>query len=160
MKAIRVKKLNSVADEITINISGAKNALLHLIFASLIPSTKTTFLNVPTTLLDYKGAKEILQSVGAKVSEKGEVVTIDTTKITTDTLELCGEQTSKTRCSLMLLVDMLKKKGRVKIGFPGGCSFSEKRPFDIHLEGLEALGAEVTLADEYIEVAYKRREKC
>ncbi|MFT5951094.1 MAG: UDP-N-acetylglucosamine 1-carboxyvinyltransferase [Francisella sp.] len=158
MKAIRVKKLNSVADEITINISGAKNALLHLIFASLIPSTKTTFSNVPTTLLDYKGAKEILQSVGAKVSEKGENVTIETTKINTKTLELCGEQTSKTRCSLMLLGAMLKKKGRVKIGFPGGCSFSEKRPFDIHLEGLEALGAEVTLADEYIEVAYKEEK--
>lgn len=158
MKAIRVKKLDNIADEITINISGAKNALLHLLFAGLIPSSKTTFSNVPTTLLDYKGAKEILEGVGAKVSERGETTTIDTTEITTDTLELCGEQTSKTRCSLMLLGAMLKKKSRVKIGFPGGCSFSEKRPFDIHLDGLEALGAEVILADEYIEVVYKEEK--
>lgn len=158
MKAIRVKKLNNIADEITINISGAKNALLHLIFASLIPETKTTFSNVPTTLLDYKGAKEILESVGANVTEHGEDVTIDTRNVSTETLELCGEMTSKTRCSLMLLGSMLKKKGRVKIGFPGGCSFSEKRPFDIHLEGLEALGAKVTLADEHIEVVYKEEK--
>lgn len=158
MKAVRVKKLDKIADEITINISGAKNALLHLIFASLIPETKTKLSNVPTTLLDYKGAKDILESVGAKVTEKGEDVSIDTTKIPADTLELCGDMTSKTRCSLMLLGALLKKKGRVKIGFPGGCSFSEKRPFDIHLTGLEALGAEVTLADEHIEVAYKEEK--
>lgn len=158
MKAVRVKKLDKIADEITINISGAKNALLHLIFASLIPETKTTFSNVPTTLLDYKGAKEILESVGAKVTEKGEDVTINPVSISTETLELCGEMTSKTRCSLMLLGAMLKKKGRVKIGFPGGCSFSEKRPFDIHLSGLEALGASVTLAEEHIEVAYKEEK--
>ncbi|AXA33218.1 UDP-N-acetylglucosamine 1-carboxyvinyltransferase [Francisella adeliensis] len=158
MKAIRVKKLDNIADDITINISGAKNALLHLIFAGLIPASKTVFSNVPTTLLDYKGAKEILESVGAKVVEKGENVAIDTSKITKDTLELCGNQTSKTRCSLMLLGAMLKQKSRVKIGFPGGCSFSEKRPFDIHLEGLEALGAEVVLGDEFIEVIYKEEK--
>lgn len=158
MKAVRVKKLDKIADEITINISGAKNALLHLIFASLIPDSKTKFTNVPTTLLDYKGAKEILESVGAKVTEKGEDVTIDTIGVNTETLELCSEMTSKTRCSLMLLGSMLKKKGRVKIGFPGGCSFSEKRPFDIHLTGLEALGAEVKLADDYIEVSYKEEK--
>lgn len=158
MKAVRVKKLSKLADEITINISGAKNALLHLIFASLIPDTKTKFTNVPTTLLDYKGAKEILENVGAKVIEKGEEVTIDTAAISNETLELCGEMTSKTRCSLMLLGSLLKKKGRVKIGFPGGCSFSEKRPFDIHLNGLEALGAEVKLADDHIEVIYKEEK--
>ncbi|AIT09263.1 UDP-N-acetylglucosamine 1-carboxyvinyltransferase [Candidatus Francisella endociliophora] len=158
MKAVRVRKLDKIADEITINISGAKNALLHLIFASLIPDSKTKFTNVPTTLLDYKGAKEILESVGAKVVEKGENVSIDTSGITTDMLELCGDMTSKTRCSLMLLGSMLKRKGRVKIGFPGGCSFSEKRPFDIHLTGLEALGAEVKLADDHIEVSYKEEK--
>ena len=158
MKAVRVKKISKIVDEITINISGAKNALLHLIFGSLIPDTKTKFTNVPTTLLDYKGAKEILESVGAKVIEKGENVTIDTTSISNETLELCGKMTSKTRCSLMLLGSLLKKKGRVKIGFPGGCSFSEKRPFDIHLNGLEALGAEVKLIDDHIEVIYKEEK--
>ncbi|KEI35311.1 UDP-N-acetylglucosamine 1-carboxyvinyltransferase [Francisella sp. W12-1067] len=158
MKVLRVRKLNNIASDVTINISGAKNALLHLIFASLIPDTKTKFTNVPTTLLDYKGAKEILENVGAKVTEKGEEVSIDTSSVTIEPLELCGEMTSKTRCSLMLLGSMLKKKGKVKIGFPGGCSFSEKRPFDIHLSGLEALGAEVKLTDEHIEVIYKEEK--
>lgn len=158
MKAVRVKKLDNIADEITINISGAKNALLHLIFASLIPESQTKFTNVPTTLLDYKGAKEILESVGARVNEEGEIVTIDTANVTTETLELCDLMTSKTRCSLMLLGSLLKKKGRIKIGFPGGCSFSEKRPFDIHLDGLEALGAEVKLAQDHIEVIYKEEK--
>ena len=158
MKALRVKKLDRISDEITIGISGAKNALLHLIFASLIPETATKFTNVPTTLLDYKGAKEIIKDVGADVCEIGEDVTINPTKITTNKLELCGEMTSKTRCSLMLLGSMLKKKGRVKIGFPGGCSFSEKRPFDIHLAGLEALGAEIKLADNHIEAIYKQEK--
>ena len=156
MKTVRVKKLDKIADEITINISGAKNALLHLIFASLIPSGKTIFTNVPTTLLDYKGAKEILENVGAKVTGKDDsTVSIEAGAVDTDTLELSEELTSKTRCSLMLLGSMLKKKGKVKIGFPGGCSFSDKRPFDIHLEGLEALGAEVQLNDDSIDVIYK-----
>ncbi|APC97514.1 UDP-N-acetylglucosamine 1-carboxyvinyltransferase [Francisella frigiditurris] len=159
MKTVRVRKLDKIADEITINISGAKNALLHLIFASLIPETETTFLNVPTTLLDYKGAKEILESIGAKVKEKSkDIVCINTKGIDTNTLELSEELTSKTRCSLMLLGSMLKKKGKVKIGFPGGCSFSDKRPFDIHLQGLEELGAEVKLADDHMIVAYKEEK--
>ncbi|GAB4221882.1 MAG: UDP-N-acetylglucosamine 1-carboxyvinyltransferase [Francisella sp.] len=158
MKSLKVKKLNKIADEITINISGAKNALLHLIFASLIPETKTTFSNVPTTLLDYQGAKEILENVGAKVNEVDDNVTIDTSYVSSEPLELCGEMTSKTRCSLMLLGSLLKKKGQIKIGFPGGCSFSEKRPFDIHLSGLEALGSEVKLHDDYIEVIYKEEK--
>ncbi|KFJ43087.1 EPSP synthase family protein [Francisella tularensis] len=117
MKAVRVKKLSKLADEITINISGAKNALLHLIFASLIPDTKTKFTNVPITLLDYKGAKEILENVGAKVIEKDEEVTIDTAAISNETLELCGEMTSKTRCSLMLLGSLLKKKVVLRLVF-------------------------------------------
>jgi UDP-N-acetylglucosamine 1-carboxyvinyltransferase len=159
MKTVRVKKLNKIADEITINISGAKNALLHLIFASLIPDSETTFTNVPTTLLDYKGAKEILESVGATVTEKGnEIVSISPQNINTSMLELSEELTSKTRCSLMLLGSMLKKKGHVRIGFPGGCSFSDKRPFDIHLEGLQALGAEVKLNDDSIDVIYKEEK--
>ena len=159
MKTVRVKKLNKVADEITLNISGAKNALLHLIFASLIPDSETTFTNVPTTLLDYKGAKEILENIGATVIEKGnEIVSISPKNINTSMLELSEELTSKTRCSLMLLGSMLKKKGHVRIGFPGGCSFSDKRPFDIHLEGLQALGAEVKLNDDSIDVIYKEEK--
>ncbi|MDE4957175.1 UDP-N-acetylglucosamine 1-carboxyvinyltransferase, partial [Francisella tularensis subsp. holarctica] len=107
MKAVRVKKLSKLADDITIYISGAKNALLHIIFASLIPDTKTKFTNVPITLLDYTGAKEILENVGATVIEKDEEVTIDTAAISNETLELGGEMTSKTRCSLMLLGSLL-----------------------------------------------------
>lgn len=86
-------------------------------FASLIPDTKTKFTNVPITLLDYKGAKEILENVGAKVIEKDEEVTIDTAAISNETLELCGEMTSKTRCSLMLLGSLLKKKVVLRLVF-------------------------------------------
>ncbi|MDE4996870.1 UDP-N-acetylglucosamine 1-carboxyvinyltransferase, partial [Francisella tularensis subsp. holarctica] len=72
------------------------------IFASLIPDTKTKFPNVPITLLDYKGAKEILEHVGAKVIEKDEEVTIDTAAISIETLEVCGEVTSKSGWSWLL----------------------------------------------------------
>ena len=159
MKTLRVKKLNKLADEININISGAKNALLHLIFASIIPNSKSTLTNVPTTLLDYKGAKEILEYVGAKINEKSEsIIEIDTSPITSEKLEISSELTAKTRCSLMLMGSLLKKKGKIVMGFPGGCSFSDKRPFDIHLKGLEALGAGVELNEDNVIITYKEEK--
>lgn len=148
---VRKKNLSS---PIHISMGGAKNALLHLIFASLIPKSSTSFSNVPTTLHDYLGAKSILNWLGVNVTE------LDDANIVVHHSEIKGEvnipleYTKKTRCSLMLLGALLKKKGKVKIGFPGGCSFSDRRPFDIHLEGLQALGAEVNIGDDAIEVVH------
>lgn len=144
----------SLKSPITIHMGGAKNALLHLIFAALIPKSSTSFSNVPTTLYDYVGAKSILNWLGVTVTE------LDQSNIVIHHADIEGEvnipleYTKKTRCSLMLLGALLKRKGKVRIGFPGGCSFSDRRPFDIHLEGLQALGAEINISDDAIEVVH------
>jgi len=161
MKVLEVKNKENISPEIDIHISGAKNALLHLVFASLLPKSATTFSNVPKTLLDYQGSKDILRYIGAEVRDsEDDSVSICYIAKNSDNqpLEVSHDLTKKTRCSLMLLGSMLKKRGKISIGFPGGCSFSDKRPFDIHLKGLEALGADVYMQEDEIVVSYKEEK--
>ena len=143
---LKVSKRHHLQD-VNIKLSGAKNALLHLLFASLLTEEATTFDNVPSSLRDYHAVCDILQAIGGKVDRKEGVATI-TAPQKVNKIELSSNYTRRTRTSLMLLGALAKKVSLLKIGYPGGCSFSEQRPFDIHLLGFEALGAKVT-HDEY-----------
>ncbi|MFZ9035776.1 MAG: UDP-N-acetylglucosamine 1-carboxyvinyltransferase [Francisellaceae bacterium] len=131
-------------EDVALAASGAKNALLHLLFATLLTDGDTRFSRAPTTLYDYFGAKDILHYLGSQVTESQTGTIIITPASATPVHSIPIEQTRKTRTSLMLLGSMSKHCGQLEIGYPGGCSFSDRRPFDIHLEGLKALGAKIS----------------
>ncbi|WP_235826804.1 UDP-N-acetylglucosamine 1-carboxyvinyltransferase [Facilibium subflavum] len=145
---LKVSHRSNISDFIEIELAGAKNALLHLLFASLLPETATVFYNVSTTLHDYHGVCDILSEIGAKVNQldKSTVQVLPPSQMVDVIVPV--KQTHKTRTSLMLLGALAKQVKSLKIGYPGGCSFSDQRPFDIHLQGLEALGAHIVV-DEY-----------
>lgn len=143
---LKVSKRHHLED-VKIHLAGAKNALLHLLFASLLTEEATTFNNVPSSLRDYHAVCNILQAIGAKVEHHEGTVTIRPPQ-KVNKIDLSSNYTRQTRTSLMLLGSLAKKVCKLSIGYPGGCSFSEQRPFDIHLLGLEALGAKITY-DEY-----------
>ena len=123
-----------------ITISGAKNAAVAILPATLLINGICTINNLPN-ISDVQIYCEILEALGAKITwnNKNEI-TIDTRNITTTEAPL--DLTSKFRASYYIIGAMLGRKGSVTVGMPGGCKLGA-RPIDQHIKGFEALGAEV-----------------
>lgn len=133
-------------------ISGAKNAVLPLMAAALLAEDECVIRDVPM-LRDVAFMKEILISHGAKVTELEEnVLAIKTEDIIST--EAKFELVNKMRASILIMGPLLARKGRAKIPLPGGCAIGA-RPIDLHLKGLEALGAIITVNNDegYVEAA-------
>lgn len=131
-------------------ISGAKNAVLPLMAAALLSEEECIIRDVPM-LRDVAFMKEILSSHGAAVTELEEnILAIETKDITAT--EAKFELVNKMRASILIMGPLLARKGRARIPLPGGCAIGA-RPIDLHLKGLEALGAIVTVnnAERYVE---------
>ncbi|MBQ2835449.1 MAG: UDP-N-acetylglucosamine 1-carboxyvinyltransferase [Clostridia bacterium] len=121
-------------------ISGAKNAAVAILPATLLIDGICTIENVPN-ISDVKKSCEILEGLGAKITwNNPNEVTIDTRNI--DTTEASEELTSKFRASYYIIGSMLGRKGKISVGMPGGCKLGA-RPIDQHIKGFEALGAKV-----------------
>ena len=123
-----------------VTISGAKNAAVAILPATLLINGICTINNLPN-ISDVKIYCEILEALGAKITwiSKNEI-TIDTRNITTTEAPL--DLTSKFRASYYIIGAMLGRMGSVTVGMPGGCKLGA-RPIDQHIKGFEALGAEV-----------------
>ena len=123
-----------------VTISGAKNAAVAILPATLLINGICTINNLPN-ISDVQIYCEILEALGAKITwnNKNEI-TIDTRNITTTEAPL--DLTSKFRASYYIIGAMLGRKGSVTVGMPGGCKLGA-RPIDQHIKGFEALGAEV-----------------
>ena len=133
-------------------ISGAKNAVLPLMAAALLAEDECIIKDVPM-LRDVAFMKEILVSHGAKITELEEnILAIETEDITST--EAKFELVNKMRASILIMGPLLARKGKARIPLPGGCAIGA-RPIDLHLKGLEALGAIITLNDDegYVEAA-------
>jgi UDP-N-acetylglucosamine 1-carboxyvinyltransferase len=130
-----------------VNLSGAKNASLPILFGSLISEGVVELENVPVLMEDVRVTLEILRKVGASVDISGNSVKIDPTKVNDPTLPL--DLVSKIRYSLLLLGVFLNRFGRVELPFPGGCDIGNRK-FDLHIKGLRDLGAEIEVNDEGI----------
>ena len=125
-----------------VNISGAKNAAVAILPATLLINGVCTINNVPN-ISDVKIYCEILKTLGAKIIwNSTNELTIDTTNVITTTAPL--DLTSKFRASYYLLGSLLSRFGEATVGMPGGCKLGA-RPIDQHIKGFEALGAEVDL---------------
>ncbi len=131
-------------------VSGAKNAVLPLMAAALLAEQECIIRDVPM-LRDVAFMKEILISHGAKITELEENILAIETKDITST-EAKFELVNKMRASILIMGPLLARKGRAKIPLPGGCAIGA-RPIDLHLKGLEALGAVINVNDDegYVE---------
>ncbi|MCH7619411.1 MAG: UDP-N-acetylglucosamine 1-carboxyvinyltransferase [Candidatus Marinimicrobia bacterium] len=130
----------------TIRVSGAKNAVLPLMAAALLAEGKSVIRNVPD-LRDTRTMAKLLSIIGADVVFENGVMEIDASGANNP--EAPYELVKTMRASFYVLGPLTARFGRARISLPGGCAWGP-RPVDLHLKGMEALGAKVTLDDGYI----------
>lgn len=130
-----------------ISIQGAKNSVLPILAASVISGKVSTITNIPK-LRDVDMMIKILDSIGARVSIDGNIVTIDSSTI--DKIALPEELVREMRSSIIIMGAMLARFGEVKIAFPGGCEIGP-RPIDLHLKGLRQMGAIIDEAHGFLD---------
>ena len=152
----RIKIIGGTPLKGTIPISGAKNAALPLMIASLLTSDRLTLKNVPT-LADVALLARILRNHGADHSiegkragpsaHMGETFHLTARDIVDTTAPY--EMVSRMRASFWVLGPILARMGQARISLPGGCAIGT-RPVDLHLTGLKALGAEIDIDAGYV----------
>lgn len=132
----------------SIAISGAKNACLALMPAALLSEEPLTLTNAPR-LSDISTMSDLLESLGCEVAalQQGRVLVVGTEAISNHTADY--EIVRKMRASILVLGPMLARDGQAVVSLPGGCAIGA-RPVDLHLAGLEALGAVLDLRDGYV----------
>ena len=136
-----------------VTISGAKNAAVAIIPATLLIDGICTINNLPN-ISDVKIYCEILKALGVKITWKNNnEITIDTRNISTTDAPL--DLTSKFRASYYIIGALLGRKGSVTVGMPGGCKLGA-RPIDQHIKGFEALGATVETSQGKISAVAKK----
>lgn len=136
-----------------VTISGAKNAAVAILPATLLINGVCTIDNLPN-ISDVKIFCEILTKLGAKITwNTPNEITIDTRNIDCTNAPL--EMTSKFRASYYLLGALLGRCGCAEVGIPGGCNLGA-RPIDQHIKGFEALGAKVDVGQGKISAKVKK----
>lgn len=131
-----------------ITISGAKNAALPLIAATLLAPGKHVVQNVPN-LRDTKTIFKLLESFGAltQLSSEG-VLTVNSDQITN--LEASYDLVKTMRASVLVLGPLLARFGKARVSLPGGCAIGA-RPIDFHLQALQKMGVRLVLAEGYVD---------
>ena len=143
----------------TINVSGAKNAALPIMAASLL-TDKLTISNIPR-LTDIITMENLLSKLGSKISvihnhENQYVIQIDSSKVNSFTAPY--EIVRKMRASIWVLGPLLAKYSRAKVSLPGGCAIGA-RQVDLHIAVLQSMGAKVSISNGYINATVKGRLK-
>lgn len=124
----------------TVNVTGAKNAAVAILPATILAQGKCVIENLPE-IADVLILKRILAEIGAEVEFIDGTMTVDTTNIYTSEVTL--NLVKRLRASYYFLGALLPRFGKAEIYLPGGCAIGE-RPIDQHIKGLEALGAQIT----------------
>jgi UDP-N-acetylglucosamine 1-carboxyvinyltransferase len=135
-----------------VEISGAKNAALPIIAASLLSSGSNTINRVPN-LRDVLTMGKLFKNLGAEFSYGDKKAIIDTKRIRT--LEAPYELVRTMRASVLVLGPLLARFGKAKVSLPGGCAIGA-RPINLHLMGLEKMGAKIELESGYVVAKAKR----
>ena len=138
-----------------VRIEGAKNAVLPLLAATVLASEgKTTLKNVPV-LSDVFTMNNVVRGLNTQVdfNKDENTVVVDATQPLTE--EAPYKYVSKMRASIVVLGPILARNGHAKVSMPGGCTIGS-RPIDLHLKGLEAMGAQITQTAGYIEAKVDR----
>ncbi|TXH69338.1 MAG: UDP-N-acetylglucosamine 1-carboxyvinyltransferase [Thiothrix sp.] len=136
-----------------VTISGAKNAVLPLQAATLLAETPMTIRNVPQ-LKDVQTLAAVIEGMGVKVSFDAENnIHTDTSSI--NRFSAPYELVRTMRASILVLGPMVARFGEAEVSLPGGCAIGT-RPVNLHIAGLEAMGAQVTVEEGYIRARAKR----
>lgn len=137
-------------------VSGAKNAVLPILAATLLADGPHTLHNVPS-LVDVNTMLEVLRTMGCEAERgtgrKKSSVVIDVKPGVVP--EAPYDLVKTMRASVLVLGPLLARHGRARVSMPGGCAIGS-RPIDQHLKGLQALGADITLTEGYVEARAKR----
>ena len=130
-----------------LSISGAKNAVLPILVASLLTEQTLQLRNVPH-LQDVTTTMSLLAQLGAEISmDDGMAISINAANLTSHAAPY--ELVRTMRASILVLGPLLARCGRAEVSLPGGCAIGA-RPVDLHLRGMQALGAEVEVKNGYI----------
>lgn len=133
-----------------VRISGAKNSVLPILMAGLLTSEPVRISNVPD-LKDVKTTLELLKQMGVKINASQQnVVQIDATAV--DNYVAPYDLVRTMRASILVLGPLVARFGKAHVSLPGGCAIGS-RPVDFHVEGLRAMGAEITVKDGYIKAS-------
>ncbi len=135
----------------TVQISGAKNAALPILAATLLVPGTHTLNNVPD-LRDTRTMLKLLETLGATHSRKGTTVYVDTSGLTGG--EAPYDLVKTMRASVLVLGPLLARSGYARVSLPGGCAIGA-RPINYHLKGFEQLGVKTTLTHGYVEARCK-----
>ncbi|MBC3765256.1 UDP-N-acetylglucosamine 1-carboxyvinyltransferase [Neptunicella marina] len=136
-------------------ISGAKNAALPLLIASLLTKQKCRFTNVPD-LRDITTTLDLLSIMGAKTTRENDVVTIDNSELNSHVAPY--ELVKTMRASILVLGPILAHYGQAEVSLPGGCAIGA-RPVNLHLNGLRQMGANIVMEEGYVKASVDGRLK-
>jgi len=128
-------------------VGGAKNAALPILLASLLTPERCTFHNIPP-VVDVRTTLRLLANLGAHVEESGGSISVQAERLAR--LEAQYELVKTMRASFLALGPLLARFGRARVSTPGGCAIGS-RPVDLHLEGLQKMGARVRIVHGYVE---------
>ncbi|NOZ38271.1 MAG: UDP-N-acetylglucosamine 1-carboxyvinyltransferase [Gammaproteobacteria bacterium] len=136
-----------------IRISGAKNAALPIIVSTLLADEPVTICNVPH-LHDITTTMELLGRMGVQITIN-EKMSVEVDSRTIKELVAPYELVKTMRASILVLGPLLARHGQAEVSLPGGCAIGS-RPVDLHIRGLEAMGAEISVENGYIKARCKR----
>ena len=131
-----------------VKVSGAKNAVLPILAATLLANKGECVINDVPFLDDVITIQKVLAALGGKLTYENETMRISAQQLTS--FEAPYELVRKMRASFLVMGPLLARLGRARISLPGGCAIGT-RPIDQHLKGFEAMGAEIVLGQGFIE---------
>jgi UDP-N-acetylglucosamine 1-carboxyvinyltransferase len=134
-------------------ISGAKNAALPLLAASLLTPGWHVIHNVPD-LRDTRTILALLETLGAEWKREGSTILINTESL--NNFEASYDLVKTMRASILVLGPLLARLGKARVSLPGGCAIGA-RPIDFHLQGLKNMGASLALEEGYVEAYTENR---
>ncbi|AWK15051.1 UDP-N-acetylglucosamine 1-carboxyvinyltransferase [Candidatus Fukatsuia symbiotica] len=146
MDKFRIQGPTRLSGEVT--ISGAKNAALPILFASLLAEETVELQNVPH-LRDIDTTIKLLRCLGVKITRQGSLL-VDASQVD----QFCApyELVKTMRASIWALGPLVARFGKAAVSLPGGCAIGA-RPVDLHISGLEQLGAEIILEQGYVKAS-------
>ena len=132
-----------------ITISGAKNAALPILCAALLAETPL-HLSAVAALKDIDTTIKLLDTMGVKISRNADKVTLDASDV--QSFEATYEMVKTMRASILVLGPLLARFGTARVSLPGGCAIGS-RPVDLHIKGLQAMGAAIHITHGYIQAS-------
>ncbi len=135
-----------------VKISGAKNAALPILCASLLTADDLYLSNLPD-MHDVKTMFRLLQQMGVRIDADGHAAAFNASAV--DKLEAPYDMVKTMRAAILVLGPLLTRFGEARVSLPGGCAIGS-RPVDLHIKGLIAMGAEIHIEHGYIHATAKR----